>query len=238
MYGTIARVTAPPANVGAMQALAQRIGMAPGQVARYIFQADADPGELWLVALFESKDAYWANARSPEQHARYLELRSLLNADPEWHDGAVIDAVIDAAAADRNAASVRRVYDELINQENKAVIDELFAPDVVIHDPFMGTMQGMDAFRQLLGLFDTAFPHHRVTVEAIMEQDDLVCVLHTHTATHTGPFMGAAPTGRSIVVNGLELFRMAGGKIVEFWRKDDDASLLMQLGILPAPAAA
>lgn len=136
MYGTIARVTARPASVGAMQALAQRMGIAPGQLARYVFQADADPGELWLVGLFESKDAYWANARSPEQHARYLELRSLLNADPEWHDG----TVIDAAATNRNSAIVRRIYDELINQEDKTVIDEVFAPDVVIHDPFMGAM--------------------------------------------------------------------------------------------------
>jgi predicted ester cyclase len=210
------------------------MGTAPGQVARYVFQADTDPGEMWLIGIFESKDAYWANARSPEQHARYLELRSHLDADPEWHDGTVIDAALTSS----NTAVVRRVYDELINLEQKEIIDEVFAPGVVIHDPFMGTMQGMNAFRQLLGVFDTAFPHHRVSVEATLEQGDLVCVLHTHTATHTGPFMGAAPTGRSIVVNGLELFRMEGGKIVEFWRKDDDASLLIQLGILPALAAA
>jgi len=45
------------------------------------------------------------------------------------------------------------------------------------------------------------------------------------------------PTGKSITVNGLELFRFADGKIAEFWRKDDDTSLLIQLGVLPAPAA-
>jgi predicted ester cyclase len=65
-----------------------------------------------------------------------------------------------------------------------------------------------------------------------------VYVLHTHLATHTGPFMHLAPTGRRVVVGGVEIFRLRDGKIVEFWRKDDDASLLMQLGILPAPASA
>jgi len=234
MYGTIARVITQPAKVGEIQALAHRMETAPGQLARYVFQADADPGELWLVGVFASKEAYWANARSPEQHARYTDLRNLMTADPEWHDGAIIDAMTVGS----NGVVVRRIYDELINQENKAVIDETFAPDIVIHDPFMGTVPGVDAYRQLLGMFDAAFPHHRVTVEAIMEQGDLVCVLHTHTATHTGPFMGAAPTGRTIVVNGLELYRMRDGKIVEFWRKDDDVSLLVQLGILPAPSAA
>jgi predicted ester cyclase len=233
MYGTIARVITQPGKVSDVKALGEGMDGVPGQVVRYVFQADAHPDELWFVGIFESKEAYWANARSAEQHARYLQLRDLLAADPEWHDG----EVIDAAFMDRHTAVVRRVYDELINQENKAVVEETFAPDVVIHDPFMGTMQGMDAFHQLLGMFDAAFPHHRVTVDEIVAQGDLVCVMHTHTATHTGPFMGTAPTGRSIVVNGMELFRLAGGKIVEFWRKDDDASMLMQLGILSAPVA-
>lgn len=65
-----------------------------------------------------------------------------------------------------------------------------------------------------------------------------MAVLHTHTATHTGPFMNLAPTGVQAIVNGIELFRLADGEIVEFWRKDDDASLLMQLGAMPAPQAA
>ncbi|MBK9093643.1 MAG: hypothetical protein IPM84_12905 [Anaerolineae bacterium] len=51
---------------------------------------DADPGELFLVAVFESKEAYWANAQSPEQSERFMQLRALLLADPEWHDGAIV----------------------------------------------------------------------------------------------------------------------------------------------------
>jgi predicted ester cyclase len=104
--------------------------------------------------------------------------------------------------------------------------------------PITGDARGVDAFHQLLGMFDAAFPHHRVTVEAIVSQGDLVSVLHTHTATHAGVFMGMPPTGKSVVVNGLELFRIYDGKITEFWRKDDDVSLLMQLGMLPTPQPA
>jgi predicted ester cyclase len=141
-------------------------------------------------------------------------------------------------STETNKTIVERVYEELINRENKAVIDEVFDPDVIIHDPFMGTVRGLDAFRQLLGMFDAAFPGHRVTIEAIIAEGDLVAVLHTHQATHTGVFMGLPGTGRTAVVNGVELNRLENGKIVEFWRKDDDVSLLMQLGILPAPTTA
>jgi steroid delta-isomerase-like uncharacterized protein len=137
-----------------------------------------------------------------------------------------------------NKQIVQRIYDELINQENPVVIDEVFAANVIVHDPFLDDAQGVAAFRQLLGLFDSAFPHHRVQINALIAEGEYVVVLHTHTATQRGPFMGLPPTGRTVVVNGLELFRLEDGKVVEFWRKDDDASLLMQLGILPAPQPA
>lgn len=134
-----------------------------------------------------------------------------------------------------NKTVVQRFFEEVLNQENKAVIDEIFASDVTIHDPFMGTNTGREAFKQLLGVFDAAFPGHRAKVELVMAEDDYVSVLHTHTATHTGPFLNLAPTGKEVRVSGMELFRLQNGQIVEFWRKDDDVSLLIQLGALPTP---
>ncbi len=93
MYGTIARVKIDPAKLEELKALGQRIGVAPGQVARYVFRMDADPGELFLIAIFESRETYWANAQSPEQAQRYQEMRALMVADPEWHDGEIVDVV-------------------------------------------------------------------------------------------------------------------------------------------------
>jgi quinol monooxygenase YgiN len=93
MYGTIARVKVDPARIEELTALGRHMGVAPGQIARYVFQMDGDPGELFLVAVFESREAYWANAQSPEQNQRYQELRALLLDDPEWHDGEIVDVV-------------------------------------------------------------------------------------------------------------------------------------------------
>ncbi len=134
-----------------------------------------------------------------------------------------------------NKTSAVRLFEEVINQEKASVIDEIFATDATVHDPFTGTSHGVEALKGLLGIFDAAFPHHRVRVEQVIADGDYVAVLHTHLATHGGPFMGLPATGKSIEVNGLELFRFAGDRIVEFWRKDDDASMLIQLGVLPAP---
>jgi quinol monooxygenase YgiN len=93
MYGTIAKVTVNPARIAELTALAESMGVGAGQVARYVFQMDANPGEVWLVGVFENREAYWANANSPEQHQRFVEMRALMEADPEWHDGAIISAV-------------------------------------------------------------------------------------------------------------------------------------------------
>lgn len=92
MYGTIARVKIDPTKIEELKAVGDSMGTAPGEVAGYVFQMDADPGELFLVAVFESREAYWANAQSPEQHERFLQLRALLLEDPEWHDGQIVSA--------------------------------------------------------------------------------------------------------------------------------------------------
>lgn len=92
MYGTIARIKIDPAKIEELKALGDSMDDPAGQVARYIYQMDADPGETFLVAVFESKEAYWANAQSLEQHERFLQLRALLLEDPEWHDGAIVSA--------------------------------------------------------------------------------------------------------------------------------------------------
>ncbi len=139
---------------------------------------------------------------------------------------------------EQNKVVVRRFYDEVLNQENKAVIDQIFDTGVTLHDPFTGITHGPDSFRQILSIFDIAFPGHRVTVQQVMAEGEWVTVLHTHHATHTGPFMGLPGTGKPVVVEGLELFRLANGRITEFWRKDDNVSLLIQLGLLPAPQMA
>jgi quinol monooxygenase YgiN len=92
MYGTIARVKIDPTKIEELKAVGDSMDTAPGQVARYVYQMDADPGVLFLVAVFESREAYWANAQSPEQNERFMQLRALLLEDPEWHDGEIVSA--------------------------------------------------------------------------------------------------------------------------------------------------
>jgi heme-degrading monooxygenase HmoA len=92
MYGTVARLRAKPGAQAEIAALARDLQgvKISGMVADYLYHLDNAADEYYLVAVFETKAAYVANANSPEQDAQYRRLRALLVADPEWHDGEIL----------------------------------------------------------------------------------------------------------------------------------------------------
>ncbi len=92
MYGTVARMKLKPGAGPEMQVLMKEYeGLSiPGYVNTYVFQMDNDPNELYLVAVFESREAYTANANDPAQNARFMKMMALLDGEPEWHDGGIV----------------------------------------------------------------------------------------------------------------------------------------------------
>ena len=93
MYGTIARVRVKRGAEAELMRLGQEsAGQEPGFVFQHVYRTDADPQEFYLVVGFESKEAYQANANSHEQHQRYEQYRALLETEPEWHDGEIVDS--------------------------------------------------------------------------------------------------------------------------------------------------
>ena len=92
MYGSIARMVVKP---GELDSLAEMMNMEGGHspsggVSLSVFQMDADPNEVWVVAISESREDYRAYSESPKSHELYLKMRESLQADPQWHDGEVI----------------------------------------------------------------------------------------------------------------------------------------------------
>lgn len=93
MYGTIARLRLKPGAQEDMQRLGgERPTEIDGFVFQHVYQTDADPNVMFLVVAFDSKEAYLRNAQSPEQAGRYERFRAMLEADPEWHDGEIVDS--------------------------------------------------------------------------------------------------------------------------------------------------
>jgi heme-degrading monooxygenase HmoA len=91
LYGTIAKMKLKPgAEEKIMQVMDGSTTHREGHVATYVFKSDADPNVHFVTTIFESKSAYKKFSDSPEQTTRFHQMRELLAADPEWHDGEVI----------------------------------------------------------------------------------------------------------------------------------------------------
>src|SRR5690349_10876104 len=99
-----------------------------------------------------------------------------------------------------NRYIVHRVLEEYWQSygDNPGVIDELFSPDYVNHDLSTPPARGLDAFKQWAGTvrasWAKAFPDYRIMIEDLVAEDDKVAKRWTLRGTHTGEFMGMAPT--------------------------------------------
>jgi len=90
MYRTVAKLTVKPGHVNALRSAMASSSPHPGSVAGHVYQMDDDPNVLYLVAMFESKAAYRADADRPETNAEFEKMMQFLVAEPEWHDGEVM----------------------------------------------------------------------------------------------------------------------------------------------------
>jgi len=81
-------------------------------------------------------------------------------------------------------------------------------------------------------MYRAAFPDVQFTIEDLLGDGDKVVVRNTFHGTHTGPFMGIAPTGRHISQEQMHIVRVDAGLIVEHWAVRDDLSLMRQLGAI------
>lgn len=92
MYGTIAHLKLKP-GIDLSENLKRQMESAlttNGLIGSYLYHSDNDPNEAWLVVMFESREAYHANAQSEEQNERFVDMMRYMAAEPEWHDGEII----------------------------------------------------------------------------------------------------------------------------------------------------
>ena len=137
------------------------------------------------------------------------------------------------------AALIRRWFEEVWNQRREAAIDELLAPDVVMHGigrPSDSSIGSAD-FKKFYHAILASFPNTRVTVDQVAQEGDTAFARWTVTGQHTGEGMGFPATNQHLNVTGFSACRVRDGKIVEAWNIWDQIGMARQLGMLSGPAA-
>lgn len=90
--------------------------------------------------------------------------------------------------------------------------------------------------KQHIAVAEAAFPRYSLEPEDLFAEGDKVMLRFTLRGTHKGDFMGIPPTGRTVAVPGMIIYRIANGKIAEHWMQMDNAALMHQLGVATQPA--
>ena len=137
--------------------------------------------------------------------------------------------------AEENMATARRYYDEVLNAGQLAVLNEIGAADYIENSPLPGQGTGLSGWEDRVNIVRGAFPDIHYTVEDMFGAGDRVAVRWRLAGTHTGPIMGIPPTGRPVQMGGIDIHRLAGGRLAEHWDQVDLLGFLQQIGAIPAP---
>jgi len=134
-----------------------------------------------------------------------------------------------------NETLARRFFEELCNGRQGEVADEIVAPEYVSHGPQAPPAEGPDGVRARISVYQDALEGYW-DIQEIHTAGDRVVVRWIGRGTHTGELMGVPPTGATIAVDAITVFRISDGKIAEEWTVWDALGLLQQVGAVPVPA--
>jgi steroid delta-isomerase-like uncharacterized protein len=88
--------------------------------------------------------------------------------------------------------------------------------------------------RALIRELRRGFRHLKFRVEDAFTDTDRAAVRWTVSGTHEGEFMGVPPTHKAVSVEGIEVVRVADGRIAEDPAVWDALGLMRQPGAVPA----
>ena len=126
-------------------------------------------------------------------------------------------------SAQENKEFVRRYLEALSGKPKPPELVEQFVAEQPLKDHIAAGEAG--------------FPAYELEADKMIAEGDLVSVIGRFSGTHTGPFMGIPPTGKSFSDVAIHItYKIEGGKIVDHWMLTDNTALMQQLGLMPSAA--
>ena len=122
---------------------------------------------------------------------------------------------------------------EFINTANGQLANELISLDAKFYVPGQPEpMRGPEGYLAIIGMMRSGFPDIQWTLEEMVAENDKVAARFIMKGTHQGAFSGVPPTGKSIKVQAMNLYRFSNSKITEEYGQPDLLALLQQIGAL------
>ena len=147
---------------------------------------------------------------------------------------------VEEGITEEEAKAIGDVYVRARNEVNLALLDEIYAPDVVVHDcSSPEDIIGLKALKEYYSYTHKALPDLFATIDETIVKGDKIVWVWTFSATNTGPFhtpLGDIPaTGKKVQFSGVAIDRVDEGKLVEEWVYFNVLQVLQQLGFTITP---
>lgn len=113
------------------------------------------------------------------------------------------------------------------------LVDQLYAETVVDHMPVPGQAPGRAAMKRVVQDFRAALPDMRMTLHGTIACGDVGVDFWTLDATHAGPLFGHPATGRPVRFSGIDMVRVADGRVTDIWHVEEMLQLESQIGERP-----
>jgi predicted ester cyclase len=112
----------------------------------------------------------------------------------------------EVMGVEMNKATVRRLMEDVWNQQNLDAVSEVFAADMVWHRATYDDIVGTNSFREYCEAVLTSLPDIHFEVKTLLGEGDYVAA---HWAFD-------AP-GKGVKMEGIDVYRMSEGQIAEIW---------------------
>ncbi len=116
----------------------------------------------------------------------------------------------------QHKSCVGQFIKEVWKAQDLTSVNKHLASDFVDHNPWQGFAQDLEGWKDGFANFCNTFPNYKFSLEKLISEGDIV-------ATKYSIVTGA---DESLVISGVDMYRIARGKMVERWGSEIDPILL------------
>src|SRR3984957_596976 len=140
-----------------------------------------------------------------------------------------------AATVTANEREVRAFLRDVIDEHHGDHAGRYLTQDMEWHGGTVGTVKGRQDVAGLFAGVVASLPNAHAAIKDIFGQGNQVVVRVVVRGTQKGALLGIPATGRNVHWDGVDIYRLKGGKISQIWAGDDWTAILFYTGTYKAP---
>ena len=127
-----------------------------------------------------------------------------------------------------------KLFLQFINTADENLAQQLISPVAKFYVPGQPEpLQGPKGYLMIIAMMRSGFPDIQWAIEDMITENDKVAVRFIMRGKHQGTFFGVPATGKPIVVQAMNFYRLADDQIIEEFGQPDMLGLLTQIGAVP-----